>query len=161
MPLQDNRSAPRLMMLQQSVPLDCNSLLLGDSIVRLVDETKMSTKGLQVRNLAVPGLTVSKPHRLAYLLAPFIPHTECHISRGDQQLQRGPSQCRHLETSHLDAQACLPSSSSAGLLHPPSLWPAPIEGGCITLHCKPGADHLYKPYPFIPLPGRRTKKGHV
>ena len=46
------------MMLQQSVPLDCNSLLLGDSIMRRVDETKMSTNGLQVRNLAVPGLTV-------------------------------------------------------------------------------------------------------
>ena len=50
--------SPRLMMLQQSVPLDYNSLLLGDSIMRRVDETKMSTSGLQVRNLAVPGLTV-------------------------------------------------------------------------------------------------------
>ena len=54
----DTGVSPRLMMLQQSVPLDCNSLLLGDSIMRQVDETKMSTSGLQVRNLAVPGLTV-------------------------------------------------------------------------------------------------------
>ena len=50
--------SPRLMMLQESVPFDCNSLLLGDSIMRRVDQTKMSTNGLQVRNLAVPGLTV-------------------------------------------------------------------------------------------------------
>ena len=49
----DTCVSPRLMMLQQSVPLDCNLLLLGDSIMRRVDETKMSS-----RNLAVPGLTV-------------------------------------------------------------------------------------------------------
>ena len=54
----DTGVSPLLMMPQQSVPLDCNSLLLGDSIMRRVDETKMSTNGLQVRNLAVPGLTV-------------------------------------------------------------------------------------------------------
>ena len=54
----DTGVSPRLMVLQQSVPLDYNSLLLGDSIIRQVDETKMSTNGLQVRNLAVPGLTV-------------------------------------------------------------------------------------------------------
>ena len=101
------------------------------------------------------------------LSLPFTPRPECHISRGDKQLQRRPSQCRHLETSHLGAQAGLPPSSSAGLLHSPSLWSAPTEGGCITLHCKPeaglpaGADHPYRPHPFIPLPGRCTKKGHV
>ena len=54
----DTGVSPRLMMLQQSVPLDCNALLLGDSIMRRVDETKMSTNGLLVRNLAVPDLTV-------------------------------------------------------------------------------------------------------
>ena len=155
--------SPRLMMLQQSVPLDYNSLLLGDSIMRRVDETKMSTSGLQVRNLAVPGLTVGDLIDWLTSLSPS-PHVQnvtFHV--GINSCREGPSQCRHLETSHLGAQAGLPSSSSAGLLHSPSLWPAPTEGGCITLHCKPeaglpaGADHPYRPHPFIPLPGRCTK----
>ena len=147
------------MMLQQSVPGRLNYEASGGE--KDVDRRTSSEE---------PGSAGSdgrRPHRLAHLPVLFTPRPECHIPRGDKQLQRRPSQCRHLETSHLDAQAGLPSSSSAGLLHSPSLWPAPTEGGCITLHCKPeaglpaGADHPYRPHPLIPLPGRCTKKGHV
>ena len=55
----DPRPSPRHLMQQHTVPPDCNTLLLGDSIMRRVDEVKMSTRGARVRNLAVPGLTVA------------------------------------------------------------------------------------------------------
>ena len=154
--------SPRLMMLQQSVPLDYNSLLLGDSIMKRVDETKMSTNGLQVRNLAVPGLTVGDLIDWLTSLSPS-PHVQnvtFHV--GINSCREGPVSVATWRRLISVLQAGLPPSSSAGLLHSPSLWPAPTEGGCIMFHCKPeaglpaGADHPYRPHPFIPLPGRCT-----
>ena len=72
----DPRPSPRHLMQQHTVPQDCNTLLLGDSIMRRVDEVKMYTRGARVRNLAVPGLTVADLCEWLASLPPS-PHIKC------------------------------------------------------------------------------------
>ena len=72
----DPRPSPCHLIQQHSMPPDCNTLLLGDSIMRRVDEVKMSTRGGRVRNLAVPGLTVADLCQWLASLPPSL-HVKC------------------------------------------------------------------------------------
>ena len=112
----DRRPSPRHLMQQHRVPPDCNTLLLGDSIMRRVDEVKMSTRGARVRNLAVPGLTVADLCEWLSSLPPS-PRIKCatfHV--GINSCREGPvsvASWHRLVTLHRRAfpQAVLQASS--------------------------------------------------
>ena len=112
----DPRPSPRHLMQQHSVPPDCNTLLLGDSIMRRVDEVKMSTRGARVRNLAVPGLTVADLCQWLASLppSPHIKQATFHV--GINSCGEGPvsiASWRRLVSLHRQAfpQAVLQASS--------------------------------------------------
>ena len=52
--------SPFTTLMQRAIPQSCDTLLLGDSVLTAIDEKKISTNREQVRNLSVPGLTVSQ-----------------------------------------------------------------------------------------------------
>ena len=112
----DPRPSPRHLMQQHSVPPDCNTLLLGDSIMRRVDEVKMSNRGARVRNLAVSGLTVADLCEWLSSLPPsqHIKHATFHV--GINSCGEGPvsvASWRRLVSLHRRAfpQAVLQASS--------------------------------------------------
>ena len=53
------QSNPLRELKEKIVPPNCKELLIGDSILCAVDEYKMSTSDVVVKNLSVPGLSVS------------------------------------------------------------------------------------------------------
>ena len=112
----DPRPSPRHLMQQHTVPPDCNTLLLGDSIMRRVVEVKMSTGSAHVRNLAVPGLTVADLCEWLASLPPSLHIKQATFHVGINSCGEGPvsiASWRRLVSLHRRAfpQAVLQASS--------------------------------------------------
>ena len=112
----DPRPSPRHLMQQHTVPPDCNTLRLGDSIMRWVDEVKMSTGSAHVRNLAVPGLTVADLCEWLASLPPSLHIKQATFHVGITSCGEGPvsvASWRRLVALHRRAfpQAVLQASS--------------------------------------------------
>ena len=117
----------------------------------------MSTSGTHVRNLAVPGLmVVDLCEWLASLPpSPHIQHVTFHISINS---------CREGSVSvpswSRPAQVSLPPGGATGLLHPPSLWPAPCDRGGIKIYhlseagVLDGECSIHRPHPDLPHIGQ-------
>ncbi|KAL8604751.1 hypothetical protein ACOMHN_017710 [Nucella lapillus] len=106
-------------LMKKPIPISCDELLLGDSVLCAIGEGP-SSHNASAKNLSVPGLTVS--HLLKWLLSlrPFP-----HIRRHQQLHTKQPRRRCNVATRGEGNTAGLPPCRAEGFLHHPSIRPTP------------------------------------